>query len=130
LRNVVAQAGARRSIRLSEYATLDDVEERYFKNRRGGLGQYYLGVLRDEYQLLGEHKNRMIDFTVERGKPMAEAVATGVNSDKFFRCLEADRVSIDDLDSLSHFCPCQLRTKKRHAERELLLDAVLGRRPE
>ena len=130
LRNVVSQAGARKAIRLSEYATLDDVDVRYFKNRRGGLGQYYLGVLRDEYQLLGEHKNRVIDFTIERGKPMAEAVAVGVNSDKFFRCLEADSVSIGDLDSLSGFCPCQLRTKKRQAERELLLDAVLGRRPE
>ena len=69
---------------------MDDVDVRNFKNRRGGLGQYYLGVLRDEYQPLGEHKNRVIDFTIERGKPMAEAVAAGVNSDKFFRCLEHD----------------------------------------
>jgi hypothetical protein len=129
LRSVVTNARANAVIRLSEYATLDDVDERYFKNRRGGLGQYYLGPLRDEYQLLGEREGRVIDFTIERGKPMAEAVAAGVNSEKFFQCLDADRASIQDLDSLSPFCPCQLRTKSRRSERALLLDTVLGLQP-
>lgn len=130
LRSVVSQVGTTKFIRLSYYATLEEVEQRYFQNRRGGLGQYYLGVLRDEYRLLGEHKNGVIDFTVERGKPMAEAVSTGVHSDKFFRSLEADKVSLADVDSLSCFCSCQLRTKKRQAERALLLDTVVGQRPD
>src|SRR5262249_32662373 len=117
LRSVVSEGGVKKVIRLSYYATLDDVQQRYFKNRRGGVGQYYLGVLRDEYRLLGEHKNKVIDFTIERGKPMAEAVAVGVDSERFFRTLEADKVSLADLDSLSCFCSCQLRTKTREAER-------------
>jgi hypothetical protein len=129
LQSVVSQ-GANKLIRLSYYATLEDVPQRYFKNRRGGLGQYYLGVLRDEYRLLGDHKNGVIDFTIERGKPMAEAVAAGVDSDRFFRSIEADKVSLADLDSLSCFCPCQLRTKTRQAERALLLDTVVGQRPD
>jgi hypothetical protein len=128
LRSVVSQ-GANKLIRLSYYATLEDAPQRYFKNRRGGLGQYYLGVLRDEYRLLGEHKNGVIDFTIERGKPMAEAVAAGVDSDKFFRILEADKVSLEELDSLSSFCSCQLRTKRRQVERALLLDTVVGHQP-
>ena len=130
LRSVVSQAGTKKFIRLSYYATLDDVEQRYFKNCRGGLGQYYLGVLRDEYRLLGEYKNGVIDFTFERGKPMAEAVAIGVNSDKFFHSLEADKVSLEDLDTLSSFCSCQLRTKRRQSERAILLDTVIGQRPD
>jgi hypothetical protein len=130
LRSIVSEAGTRTSIRLSQYSTLDDVEKRYFKNRRGGLGQYYLGVLREEYQLLGDHKSGVIDFTIERGRPMAEAVAAGVDTNRFFRALEADRVSIEDLDNLSCFCSCQLRTKRRQSERALLLDTVLGLRPD
>src|ERR1043166_8400706 len=126
LRKVVVNARANAVIQLSQYATLDDVDERYFKNRRGGLGQYYLGPSRDEYQLLGERAGRVIDFTIERGQPMAQSVAAGVDSEKFFQCLEEDRASIRDLDSLSAFCPCQLRTKGRTSERTLLLDTVVG----
>jgi len=32
-------------LRLSDYATQEDSGERYFKNRMGGLGQYYVGSL-------------------------------------------------------------------------------------
>jgi hypothetical protein len=126
LRSVVSNARADKKIRLSEYATLNKVEERYFKNRRGGLGQYYLGVLRDEYQLLGEHENRLISFTLDRGEKMASAVASGVDSNKFFQCVESDRVSLRELDTLFGFCPCQLKTKRRLAERTRLLETVLG----
>lgn len=35
------------SDKLSRFATRDEVPTRYFKNRLGGLGQYYAGVLQD-----------------------------------------------------------------------------------
>ena len=85
---------------------------------------------RDEYKLLGDHKNGVIDFTIERGQPLAEAVARGVDSDQFFRTLEADRVSMEELDRLSCFCSCQLRTQRRQSERALLLSTVLGLQPD
>lgn len=45
--SVVAQLG-KGSERLSRFATRDDdAPTRYFKNRLGGLGQYYAGVLQD-----------------------------------------------------------------------------------
>lgn len=130
LKDVVLNANTRTVIRPSTYATLDNVDARYFKNKRGGIGQYYLGVLRDEYHLLDEHKNGMIDFTLERGKALAEQVDKGVPGERFLRCLEADRVSVSDLDSLSAFCPCQLKTTGRSDERSALVDAVLARQPD
>src|SRR5208337_3730181 len=40
-------------VELARYADRsDDNPTRYFKNSLGGLGQYYLGPLRDEYAVL------------------------------------------------------------------------------
>jgi hypothetical protein len=129
LRKIAEEAKANDVIRLSNYTIQKDSPKRYFKNRRGGLGQYYLGVLRDEYKLL-DTTGRAINFTIERGQPMAQQVAAGVNGDYFFRCIEKGEIKLRDLDELCSFCPCQLRTARRATERELLLDTVLGRRAE
>ena len=64
LRKVVEHAQGNSSIKLSDYTRLDESPLRYFKNRRGGLGQYYLGALRDEYHLLDDAKGGVIDFTL------------------------------------------------------------------
>jgi hypothetical protein len=130
LRKVVEQTPKNRAIKLSDYALIDESPQRYFKNRRGGLGQYYLGALREEYHLLDDAKGGVIDFTIERGHPMAEAFDSGVDRDHFFKCIESDHVSAQSLDSLAIFCPCQLRSTSRATERALLCDTVLGDKPE
>ena len=117
-------------IRLSKFSGLEESKNRYFKNRRGGLGQYYLGVLRDEYQLLAETKDRGIDFTIERGAPMGELVSKGIDEEHFFRCLTKDRIHLSDLDRLDKCCPCGLLKKSRLGELGLLRDIVLGNRPD
>jgi hypothetical protein len=126
LRKIVEQAPDNHAIKPSDYALLEDSDLRYFKNRRGGLGQYYLGSLRDEYYLLDDRKAGVIDFTFERGRPMAEAFDIGVDQDAFFKCIEQDHVTVRGLDKLLMFCPCQLRSKDRSAERALLSTTVLG----
>lgn len=130
LRKAVEQAPANRAIKLSDHALLEESNLRYFKNRRGGLGQYYLGSLRDEYHLLDDRKAGVIDFTLERGLDLARAFDAGIDQDLFFKCIEQDRVAVRDLDKLSKFCPCQLRSGERAAERSLLGATVLGDLPE
>jgi hypothetical protein len=130
LRKVVEGAPDSRALKLSDYALLEDSEFRYFKNRRGGLGQYYLGSLRDEYHLLDDRRGGLIDFTIERGGTLAEAFNAGIDQELFFTCLEHDRVTMKGLDKLSKFCPCQLRSKQRTAERSLLGATILGELPE
>lgn len=111
---------------LDDYAALDG-PKRYFKNKLGGLGQYYFGPLRDL---------RMVDqspqgvayppgYDRERGHTLAKAFAEGVPGDAFFRALEAPSVTWADLDDLAPFCPCALRANP--PEHELLLDLFLGR---
>lgn len=95
------------AIRLSEYATDDPSRCRYFKNKLGGLGQYYLGTLRDLGVLSG-NKQEGVKYTMERGLALAEAFDAGVESAAFFRALEADDVSEGTLDELVGFCPCQI----------------------
>lgn len=41
-------------IRLDEFATREGGASRYFKNKMGGLGQYYIGVLRELRILSGD----------------------------------------------------------------------------
>ena len=42
------------AVRLSTFSTTDQSDDRYFKNRLGGLGQYYLGPLKDLLILDGD----------------------------------------------------------------------------
>jgi hypothetical protein len=130
LRKVVEQTPGNRSLKLSEYSLLEDSPLRYFKNPRGGLGQYYLGALRDEYHLLDDPRGGVIDFTMERGRPMAETLDAGVDRRHFLKCIEGDRVSVRSLDRLAMFCPCQVRSTGRSTERALLRGTVLGDLPE
>jgi hypothetical protein len=102
------------SIRISSYADRsEDNTLRYFKNPLGGLGQYYLGVLRDEYHLLAGERGSGIKYTKELGKPLADNFAEGLDADAFFAAIEADEVHAGTLDSLSIFCPCALHSEGR-----------------
>lgn len=102
------------SLRLSEFATTDAVPERYFKNKLGGLGQYYLGALQQADLLRGDLRSG-IRYTDERGGIMAEAFDGGVDRGAFFAALEADEITTDTLDELAPFCACRLHdTETEH----------------
>jgi hypothetical protein len=96
-----------RTLRLSNYATREEGGTRYFKNRLGGLGQYYIGTLQD-LRILDIGERGWIKYTRERGQALAEAVDLYVDGEQFFAALEKDRISLDLLDQLGSFCFCQL----------------------
>jgi hypothetical protein len=124
LTNVVAQLENGGSIRLSTYATREEVENRYFKNRLGGLGQYYAGTLQD-LKILGPRKGDWVRYSLDHGEKLAEAVDTAVNGDAFFALAKKDRITADDLDALKEFCPCNL--SKSRKECDFLLDLFFDR---
>lgn len=114
------------SFALEAYAALEG-PNRYFKNKLGGLGQYYFGPLRDLRVL--DHSPQGAGYPPgydrERGQKLAEAFASAVPEDAFFRVIEQPTATWEDLDELSAFCPCGLRDNT--AEHELLLDLFLAR---
>ncbi len=106
-------------IKLSKYAiTEDDNPDRYFKNKYGGLGQYYLGPLRDA-GIITYNDQQQICYTTDKGHPIAEAFDKAVNRENFFSVLEKDQISQEDLDNLTSFCPCKL-TDNRDEQKILL----------
>lgn len=72
-------------------------------------------------------------YDEQRGRQLAEAFASAVPQDAFFRVLEQPTSTWEELDELEAFCPCKLH--ENATEHELLLDlfpsahrAVPGRR--
>lgn len=109
---------------LDDYATLEG-PNRYFKNKLGGLGQYYFGPLRD-LRVLDHHEGAGYPgYDDQRGRRLAEAFASAVPEDTFFRVLEQQTSTWEELDEVAAFCPCKLR--ENPAEHELLLDLFLAR---
>ena len=97
------------ALRLSDYSGTAESERRYFKNKFGGLGQYYRGTLFD-LQILNSAEGQVPGYTALRGAAIAKAVDAGVPGDLFWRTLNRDTISIKALDDLYAFCPCQLST--------------------
>lgn len=122
--NVVSQLETGGSIRLSTYATREENGNRYFKNRLGGLGQYYAGTLLD-LGILAPREGDWIFYSRGHGEKLAEAVDATVSSDAFFALVKKDKITANDLDELSVFCPCSL--DKSHEERDFLLDLFFDR---
>lgn len=114
----------RKGCRLSQYTHLDNKAGRYFMNPLGGLGQYYLGSLR-ELGVLERDGNALVQYTKERGAVLAEAFDNGVNRERFCAALEADTVTNDTLASLAAFCPCHLSMNT--AEQQALLNLFFNR---
>jgi len=111
---------------LDEYAAMEG-PNRYFKNKLGGLGQYYFGPLRD-LRILDhspEGAGYPPGYDRERGRALAEAFASAVPEDAFFRTMEKRSSTWADLDDLTPFCPCGLLDNE--SEHELLLDLFLAR---
>lgn len=97
-------------IRLSRYAAMEDTPDRYFMNKLGGFGQYYLGPLHDA-GILKRNIHDEIVYSEDRGLSIAKAFDSGVNRTAFFEVLEQDEVTSSELDALIGFCPCQLHKK-------------------
>ena len=95
------------SVVISDYSKQKGAKARYFANKLGGLGQYYLGVLREFAILDGDFK-RGIRYTRQVGEVIAESLNHGVDEKAFLDVIEADRVSTSELDALVGFCPCHL----------------------
>jgi hypothetical protein len=108
------------SIRLSDYSARDAAKARYFKNKLGGLGQYYLGVL-SELSILDGDIARGIRYTRELGRPIAQSLGEGFDGDLFLSAVEADSVSAVQLDALSPLCPCRLSS---NAQEQKLLSSL------
>ena len=109
-------------LRLSNY-TDPDSKRRYFKNRLGGLGQYYAGTLA-QLELINPSSTPWIKFTIERGLPLAQAVDKAVPSNEFWSVVNSDLVTLDNLDALSSFCACSIghTTAEHDALTEIFFD--------
>jgi hypothetical protein len=92
-------------VNLTSHAQLETTPERYFKNPFGGLGQYYVGSLRDML-ILGGDTNSGIRYSDGRGAVLARAFDAAVDGNRFWRCIESGQVNLDDLNALIAFCPC------------------------
>lgn len=108
------------TIQLSTYATREEnTPERYFKNKLGGLGQYYLGVFKS-LGLLDGNSTSGIQYTIERAVPIAKAYDKGVDRALFFQTIEKNVIGHGDLESLLSFCPCFLMSNQE--EHKILWD--------
>ncbi|MDE0255362.1 MAG: hypothetical protein OYG32_11245, partial [Rhodospirillaceae bacterium] len=107
---------------INEYANRDeDNKKRYFKNSLGGLGQYYLGPLRDEYFVLYGNSRTGIKYTDEIGEPLALSYADENDEINFFEVLSQTTVKATDLDALADFCPCAIHSGRRHTAQSSLM---------
>jgi len=113
------------SAKLSHFAVLEtDTGQRYFKHKLGGLGQYYLGPLK-ELEVLDGDAQTGLRYTKEWGFTLAGLYDSNVDRAAFFDALKADRVDASVLKALNAFCPCRLRINKK--EREALVDLLFLR---
>lgn len=113
-----------RSLRISEYSAREGAKSRYFKNKLGGLGQYYLGVLR-ELDVLDGDSSSGIKYTRQVGEALATSLEEGFDSELFLQCVDSDKVDVQQLDALSALCPCCLT--ENSGERKLLGDLFFAR---
>jgi hypothetical protein len=110
------------SVTLSEYACREG-KTRYFKNKLGGLGQYYLGVFRELGMMTGDLQNGIKNIR-EVGGSVADCVDQHVDGELFFKTIAEDTVSAARLDDLHAFCPCALKTSA--AEHRKLTEMFFG----
>ncbi|TCU21800.1 hypothetical protein EV130_110144 [Rhizobium azibense] len=107
LAGVARSLGNDSALRLSDFSLREGAIKRYFANKLGGLGQYYLGVLR-ELSILDGDSSSGVRYTRQVGEVIAEQMDANVNRQLFMNAVDADLVTTSQLDELSGFCPCQL----------------------
>lgn len=111
-------------VRLSDYAHDRTAGEgRYFKNKDGGLGQYYFGPMNDLGILQRDLGSGVLFGYTKDGLLLAEALAESVNGGAFFDALAADEFGVDTLRALAPFCACQC--SEASSERASLRDRLL-----
>jgi ABC-type phosphate transport system substrate-binding protein len=110
---------------LSDYATQEESEERYFKNRMGGLGQYYVGPLAELGVCSKAPSGPWIRYTEQFGEVLAHAIETALPSEAFWAAVERDVITIKDLIALREFSPHLLAINSE--EQNLLLDMFFVR---
>lgn len=111
---------------INEHANRDENnKKRYFKNPLGGLGQYYLGPLRDEYFVLAGNARTGVKYTIENGEPLAKNYADGIDERRFFEVLSQNTISANDLDDLADFCPCAIHSGRRNGAQRSLIKLLL-----
>ena len=111
---------------LSTYATRElNTQSRYFKNKLGGLGQYYIGTFK-ELGLLDGNSRTGVQYTVPRANEIAEAIDAGVERKLFFNSIDNDEITLTVLDALVSFCPCQLPQNSN--EKSVLIDLFFDRK--
>ena len=113
-------------LRLSNYATQEESEERYFKNRMGGLGQYYIGPLAELGVCAKAPSGPWIRYTEEFGKVLANTMETVLPSKAFWAAVEYDVITVKDLIALREFSPHLLPSSPD--EQNLLLDMFFVRK--
>lgn len=126
LREVAQKLGAHDKVRLSDFSLHEGAKKRYFANLLGGLGQYYIGVLR-ELAILDGDSTKGVKYSTQIGKVLAECMDAGVDRSLFLRVVDADVADVSDLDALHAFCPCQLARNAQ--EQKILGDLFFVRGP-
>ncbi|HCH4058706.1 TPA: hypothetical protein ACF311_000479 [Vibrio parahaemolyticus] len=111
LSKVISAIADGHQVILSDYSNKDSGKQQYFKNKLGGLGQYYLGVL-SEFSILDGNVSKGIRYTRQMGLPLVRAMDTGVPRDLFMRTIDEGTVTANRLDELSAFCPCKLTSSR------------------
>ena len=112
------------TLTLSDFSLRDGAKVRYFKNPLGGLGQYYLGVLR-ELAILDGDTTSGVKYTRQIGQVIAEHMDAGLDGDLFHSVVESNTVTTQQLDALSTACPCQLHNNA--GESGLLVELFFSR---
>lgn len=113
-------------LKLSTFATqADGSPDRYFQRTLGGLGQYYVGQLAELRILHQMPDSHWVKYTPDGGTPLAQSIDELVGLERFWATVEADSVSLEDLDDLRVYCACGARTHE--IERKQLLDIFFAR---
>lgn len=124
LASVARNLTDREPIRLSDYSHRDSGNQRYFMNKLGGLGQYYIEVLR-ELTVLDGDSNQGIKYTLQLGQALAHSMDQLVPRDLFLQTIEGDYITRAKLDELNNFCPC--RIVDNPSEHKILCDLFFVR---
>ena len=111
-------------VAISDYSKQKGAKARYFASKLGGLGQYYLGVLR-ELAILDGDSTSGLKYTRELGQLVAERLDHGFDRRGFLDVVEADVVSTHELDALKALCPCHL--PENRGEADVLRDLFFAR---
>lgn len=112
-------------LKLSTYSALEPSPDRYFKNKLGGLGQYYLGVLRS-LNLMNGNTQHGVQTITDIGGKLASTFSGNLSVEQFLSVVSEDEVTVTTLDNLRDFCLCQLGNNPNEQNAMVELFAGVG----